>query len=66
MLTGTISDFDTVGQFGVIDADDGRMILFNLRGIGPVSREQFTVGARVNFVEKDDELAPRAAALVAI
>jgi hypothetical protein len=66
MLAGTISDLDTVGQFGVIDADDGRLILFNLRGIGPVSRDQFTVGARVNFVEQGGDLAPRASALFAI
>ena len=66
MLAGTISDFDAAGLFGVIDADDGRMILFNLRGIGPVSREQFTVGARVNFIEQGGELAPRASALFTV
>jgi hypothetical protein len=63
MLTGTISDFDTVGLFGVIDADDGRLILFNLRDIGPQLREQFTVGTRVKFIERGGESAPRAAAL---
>jgi hypothetical protein len=66
MLTGTISDFDSVGLFGVIDADDGRLILFNLRGIGPIFREQFTVGARVKFIEQGGDLAPRAAALAAV
>jgi len=66
MLTGTISDFDAVGLFGVIDADDGRLVLFNLRGVGPAFREQFTVGARVNFIEEGGDLAPRASALFAI
>jgi hypothetical protein len=65
MLTGTISDFDAVALFGVIDADDGRLILFNLRGIGPLFREQFTVGARVNFIEQGGDLVPRALAISA-
>jgi len=66
MLTGTISDFDSVGLFGVIEADDGRLILFNLRGIGPIFREQFTVGARVKFTEQRGDLGPRASALAAV
>jgi hypothetical protein len=34
-----MSEFDADGLFGLIDADDGRLILFNLRGYG-------TAGAR--------------------
>jgi mono/diheme cytochrome c family protein len=66
MLTGTISDFDAEGLFGVIDADDGRLILFNLRDIRPRLRERFTVGARVKFIERGGESAPRASALLSI
>jgi hypothetical protein len=63
MLTGTISDFDSVGLFGVIDADDGRLVLFNLRGLDPDFRDRFTVGSRVNFIEQGGDLAPRALSL---
>jgi cold shock CspA family protein len=66
MLTGTISDFDTDGLFGLIAADDGRLMIFNLRGVTPPLRDQFRVGARVEFVEQKGSLAPRAAALVSV
>jgi hypothetical protein len=66
MLIGTISDFDTEGLFGVIDADDGRLVLFNLRGLDPDFREQFTVGSRVHFIEQGGDLAPRALSLSAL
>ncbi|HVW69096.1 MAG TPA: hypothetical protein VHB68_08970 [Steroidobacteraceae bacterium] len=62
-LTGTISDLDPQGLFGVIDADDGRLVLFNLNSVEPCSREAFQVGTRVGFLEQPDGLAPRALAL---
>jgi len=63
MLTGTISDFDKDGLFGLIDADDGRLILFNLRGMEPLIRDLFDVGTRVEFAAQIGNLAPRASAL---
>ena len=60
MLTGTISDFDADGLFGVIDADDGRLILFNLRSVEPKLRGQFHIGTRVEFVEQGGDPVPRA------
>jgi cold shock CspA family protein len=63
MLTGTISDFDADGQFGVIDADDGQLILFNLWNIEPRLRVPFEIGARVAFVAESGKLAPRAVEL---
>lgn len=63
MLTGTISDFDSEGLFGVIDADDGRLVLFNLRTIDAALRDQFRIGTRVEFAEQRGELAPRALAI---
>jgi cold shock CspA family protein len=66
MLTGTISDFDTDGLFGLIAADDGRLMIFNLRGVTPPLRDQFRVGDRVEFVEQKGSPAPRAAALVPV
>jgi cold shock CspA family protein len=66
MLTGTISDFDTDGLFGLIAADDGRLIIFNLRGMHSPQRDQFRVGTRVEFTEQRGSPAPRAAALVPV
>jgi cold shock CspA family protein len=63
MHTGTISDLDTAGQLGLIDADDGRLVLFNLHGVEPRLRCKFSVGSRVEFVEEDSDLGPRAATL---
>jgi hypothetical protein len=63
MLMGTISDYDADGLFGLIDADDGRLVLFNLQGVEPPARDQFNVGTRVDFVEQIGSLAPRACAL---
>jgi len=65
MLTGMISDYDAEGLFGLIDADDGRLVLFNLQGVEPPVRGQFNVGTRVEFVEEIGSLAPRASALSA-
>jgi hypothetical protein len=48
-LTGTISDFDRAGLFGLITADDGRVLLFNLRGTAPALRGRFGVGTRVRI-----------------
>src|SRR6185436_1540734 len=63
MLTGTITAFDTDGQFGVIDADDGHILLFNLDGTDAALRDRFRCGTRVEFTEKEDTPAPRATAL---
>ena len=63
ILTGTISDFDADGLFGLIDADDGRLIFFNLRDVGLPARDLFKVGTRVEFAAQIEELAPRAWAL---
>ncbi len=51
MHTGTISDFDAQGQYGLIDADDGRLVPFNLSDVPPPLRPAFGIGARVQFIE---------------
>jgi cold shock CspA family protein len=61
--TGTISDYDIDGQYGLIDADDGQFVLFNLRNVEPSLRGLFRVGRRVEFVEQKETVAPRALAL---
>ena len=63
MHTGTISDFDPNGQYGLIDADDGQLVLFNLWNVEPPLRDSFGVGARVEFVEQSGIPAARAVAL---
>jgi hypothetical protein len=47
--TGTVSDFDGAGLFGLIIADDGRLLPFNLRGTPPALRSRFRIGTRVRF-----------------
>jgi hypothetical protein len=61
--TGTISDLDADGLYGLIDADDGRLVLFNLWGIDPPLRPAFGIGARVEFVDQSGFRPPRALAL---
>jgi hypothetical protein len=48
-LIGTVSDFGSDGLFGVIVADDGRVLLFNLFATPPKFRERIRIGARVRF-----------------
>ena len=64
MFTGIVSDFDSDGLVGVIDADDGRLLLFNLRGTPPRLHERFRVGTRVQFVERESDSASLAVSLV--
>jgi hypothetical protein len=49
--TGTVSDFDRVGRFGLIVADDGRLLPFNLTGTPPSLRSRFEMGTRVKFTK---------------
>jgi cold shock CspA family protein len=60
MPTGTITAFDTRGEYGVIDADDGRLMIFNLHGTPTSDRRRVELGARVSFDVKVDPLGPRA------
>lgn len=64
MHTGTITEFDDRGQFGLIDADDGHVVLFNLESVAPAARSCIGVGTRVKFSEEETSVAPRAVRLV--
>ena len=66
MSTGTVAEFDVNGQFGLIESDDGQIVLFNLKDASPALRNRFRVGRRVRFVEHREGLAPRATALTPI
>ena len=63
MPIGTISDLDSEGLFGLIDCDDGRLVLFNLWDIDPKQRPIFAIGTRVSFVDAHPSIAPRATCL---
>jgi hypothetical protein len=64
--TGTVSDFDRAGLFGLIIADDGGFVLFNLRETPPVLRNCFHVGTRVRFTKQAAEPTERAIDLAVI
>jgi hypothetical protein len=66
MLTGTITDFDNAGMFGLIFADEGFFFPFNLRETPPPLRERFEVGTRVKFGTRRSGPTIRAIELVPI
>lgn len=59
-FTGTVSDFDRAGRFGLIEADDGELLLFNLQGTPAALRTRFEIGVRVRFAERESEPTARA------
>jgi hypothetical protein len=64
--TGIISDYDIRGRFGVVDADDGRLLVFNLDDVVPSLRDRVRVGTRVKFLEDPAGPAPRAVSLLPV
>ena len=65
-MVGTVSDFDVNGHFGLISADDGQLLLFNLNDTAAELRDLFKVGARAEFAEREINSIARAVALVPI
>ncbi len=65
-FTGTVSDFDKEGLFGLIMADDGCVLLFNLRDTPPELRDRFEIGTPVKFIKQASSPTARAVALVPI
>ena len=64
--TGTVSDFDRAGLFGLIIADDGDFLIFNLQETAPVLRSLFEVGTRVRFTKQASKSTARAVELAPI
>jgi hypothetical protein len=62
-FTGTVSDFDRAGLFGLIVADDGSLLLFNLQEAPPAVRRRFEIGTRVRFTKHASEPNARAVEL---
>jgi hypothetical protein len=58
--TGTVSDFDRAGLFGLIVADDGRLLPFNLSDTPAALRSRFEIGIRVRFTRYAAEPTARA------
>jgi hypothetical protein len=65
-LTGTVSDLDEDGLFGLITADDGGLLLFNLRETPPGLRGRFEIGTRVKFIKRASTPIERAVELVPV
>jgi cold shock CspA family protein len=66
VLTGTVCDYDARERVGLIDSDDGRLLLFHSDGVVPSSRQKLGVGARVEFEERNTPVAPRAVEIVTL
>jgi hypothetical protein len=64
--TGTVSDFDGAGLFGLIIVDDGGFVPFNLRETPFALQGRFQVGTRVRFRKQASEPTERAVELVLI
>ena len=65
-LTGTVSDFDKDGLFGLIIADDGCLLPFSLHETAPALRGRFGIGTRVKFIKHALRPTARAVELVPI
>jgi cold shock CspA family protein len=57
---GWISDLDTPGGFGCIEADDGRRIFFHRNSVLGKSFELLAPGGEVTFVEEPGVHGPQA------
>jgi hypothetical protein len=62
-FTGTVSDFDRAGLFGLVIADDGALLPFNLREMPAALRARFLIGARVRFTRQAADPTARAVEL---
>ena len=63
MSTGIVSDFDRQGGFGLIDSDDGHVVLFNLNTLDAADMPILKIGSRVQFIEQPDPHGARAECL---
>jgi cold shock CspA family protein len=66
MLTGTVSDYDARERVGLIDSDDGRLLIFHSDAVIPAFRRDLHVGTRVRFEEEPTPVAPRAVQIAAL
>jgi cold shock CspA family protein len=60
MNTGIVTDFDKKGGFGLIDSDDGHVVLFSAETLDVVDLQSLDIGSRVQFIEQPDPNGVRA------
>ncbi len=60
MSTGIVTDFDKKGGFGLIDSDEGHVVLFNLSTLDEQDLPTLQIGCRVQFIEQPDPHGARA------
>jgi cold shock CspA family protein len=65
-VRGVISEFDDEKRFGIIDGDDGGLVIFNLEGCSPPGRDTLKVGMRVGFTRIDSSPVARAVSVVPV
>ena len=61
--TGVITDLDRTDGVGLIDADDGHVVLFNRDSLADTKLSHLRIGSRVEFTEEPTDLGPRAVAV---
>jgi len=59
-MQGTVSEFDAEGGYGIINADDGALVLFNSHNVRLGDPVELQVGVRVEFHARESELGPHA------
>jgi len=57
---GTVVDLDPLGEFGFIEADDGREIYFHRNSVLNGDFAKIAIGARVTFAEEMGDKGPQA------
>jgi cold shock CspA family protein len=60
MNTGIVTELDRKDGIGLIDADDGHVVIFNRDSLTETKISNLRVGARVVFTEERTDLGPRA------
>jgi cold shock CspA family protein len=60
MNTGIVTDFDPKGGFGLIDSDEGHVVLFNLSPFETQDMPALRIGSRVQYIEQPDPHGARA------
>jgi hypothetical protein len=64
--TGTVSDFDRIGFFGLIVADEGDFLPFNVRDAPRALQGRVGIGTRVRFERRTSDATARAVDVIPI
>jgi cold shock CspA family protein len=63
MNTGIVTDFDRKGGFGLIDSDNGQVVLFSSDTLDVADLRTLRIGSHVEFIEQHGPNGVRAACL---